>query len=175
MSGEVELDYIEDSGPGVAELPAAGEVARDALPAGAPVEPTYPGWEEATVETFLKGTGAGVHMLIGQTENDWLITEKDIERIVPPLTRIANRWEPALRLSPVADPLLVAHGLALYGWRSALEAKRAQRDAEALANTGPGYDTGPGPVGAAVDEDQELDDDELHELEELEHEPYFPR
>src|SRR5438552_7326064 len=120
MNDVDEIDYLEDSGPGIPDLP---QTPAPALPPGAEPAPAAgpPGWEQDTIETFLQGTGAGIHMLIGQTERDWLMTEADLKRIAPPLTRICNRWEPALRLSPAADPLLVAHGFALYGWRSALE------------------------------------------------------
>jgi hypothetical protein len=163
-----EVDYVEQAGPGIPELPDAPP--SDALPAGQPVAPIYPGWEQGTVEQFLRGTGAGIHMLIGASERDWLMTEKDLERIAPPLTRICNRWEPALRLSPIADPLLVAHGFALYGWRSALERQRALRDQalehEDLAGAGPRYE----PAGADVDVDGGAPD-----LEDLEAEPYFDR
>jgi hypothetical protein len=125
-----EIDYLEDvRGPGIADLPEHVDRPPETDVGGEQV-PQYPGWDLETVATFLQGTGSGIHMLIGQTERDWLMTKKDLERIAPPLTRIANRWEPALRLSPVADPLLVAHGFALYGWRSALERKRALRDQE---------------------------------------------
>jgi hypothetical protein len=163
-----EIDYLEESGPGIPELPEGP--AADQVPAGAIAEipPSYPGWEPETVEQFLKGTGYGIHMLIGQAENDWKMTETDLERIVPPLTRICNRWEPALRLSPIADPLLVAHGFALYGWRSALERQRALKDKQAGQRpaTGERYER----AGGDVDEDQAEDLD----LGELAHEPYFP-
>lgn len=151
----VEIDYLEEGGPGIPEL-AEGPPAPD-VPVGEDGPPLLPGWEQETIETFLQGTGAGVHMLIGQTERDWLMTKKDLERIAPPLTRIANRWEPALRLSPIADPLLVAHGFALYGWRSALEAKRAQRDAEEEQLQGPGYVRGPADEEDLEDDDQEAE------------------
>lgn len=128
---DLEVDYLEERGPGVAELPAAqdGMVLLGGDPAEEePAPPVYPGWEQETVEQFLMGFGAGTHMLIGAAEKDWLMTRRDLERIAPPLTRIMNRWEPAVRMSPYADPLLVAHGFALYGWRSALERNRALRD-----------------------------------------------
>lgn len=163
-----ELDYLEETGPGIPELPA-GDAEHQRYSAGGEPVPVLPGWEVETIQTFLQGTGAGIHMLIGQTDNDWLMTRKDLERIAPPLTRICNRWEPALRLSPIADPLLVAHGFALYGWRSALEAKRAQRDQEAEAEAGPGYQpAAPDVNGSAASEsepDLELGD---------EPQPYFP-
>ena len=145
MSAVEEIEYLEESGPGILELPdGAGQPQP---PVEEPPAEGLPGWEQETIETFLQGTGAGIHMLIGQSERDWMMTQKDLERIAPPLTRICNRWEPALKLSPLADPLLVAHGFALYGWRSALEAKRAQRDAEEEI-VGPGYEHGPEPEAA---------------------------
>jgi hypothetical protein len=164
-----DIDYLEDEpAAGIAEIPADAEQPPSA--AGEVEPPLQIGWDEKTVATFLQGTGAGVHMLIGQTEEDWLMTSKDLERIAPPLTRICNRWEPALRLAPVADPLLVAHGFALYGWRSALEMKRAQRDAEAEANADerPGYVTAEPAPAAATRAPSASDEVEIDEPE-----PYF--
>lgn len=157
---DIELDYVEERGPGVLELPAA--LAQEQLePEGQPTE-TLPGWEQETVEQFLRGTGAGLHMLAGVAEKDWLMTKADLDRIAPPLTRIANRYEPALRLSPLADPLLVAHGFALYGWRSALERKRALRDTEEEP-VGDGYER--------VEANQETVEIDLDEPADA---PYFP-
>lgn len=90
----------------------------------------YPGWSQEHFETVLSGFGSGMHMLLGQTDQDWLMTKEDLDRIAPPMTRIANRWQPALRASTYADPFLVAYGLTLYTWRSMLERARAMRDAE---------------------------------------------
>jgi hypothetical protein len=162
-----EIDYLEESGPGIPELPD-GPV-RDELPAGEVLPPQYPGWQQESVETFLKGTGYGIHMMIGQSEDDWKMTAADLERIAPPLTRICNRWEPALKLSPYADPLLVAHGFWLWGWRSALERQRAVRDrnagqkpaaTERYERTGADADVD---VGQAAEE--ELADVELEDIE----------
>jgi hypothetical protein len=131
---ELEIDYLEPgAGPGITELP---EVL-DAPPAGERIagapDPGLPGWELEHIEQFLKGTGAGIHLLIGQDERDWLMTKADLERMAPPLTRIANRWEPALRLSPLADPLLFTYGAVLYVWRNALEMQRRKKDLAAAA------------------------------------------
>jgi hypothetical protein len=157
VSGVVELDYTEGRGPGIPDLsqPPRGS---GAPPPREPPEPSaeerqlelaaFPGWEQGTVEQFLKGTGAGIHMLVGVSERDWLMTEKDLERIGAPLTRILNRYEPAVRLSPYADPLLVAHGFGIYGWRSALERQRALRDAKREAEAGDGYQSASAPAPA---------------------------
>ena len=169
---EIELDYVEERGPGIVELPEGGaEESREAEVDGrAAVLPAYPGWDQEAVEQFLRGTGAGIHMLIGAAERDWLMTEKDLERIAPPLTRICNRWEPALRLSPLADPLLVAHGFALYGWRSALERQRALRDEEIAQESAPGarYERPPEEPEPSRGDRPERDPGE-------EPETYFPR
>jgi hypothetical protein len=122
-----EIDYVEQRGPGIPEITAppalpAGELDQQPEPAS-----IYPGWEPETVEQFLSGTGHGLHLLIGAGEKDWLMTRTDLDRIAPPLTRILNRYEPSLRASVYADPLLVAHGLGLYGWRSALQRQAALR------------------------------------------------
>jgi hypothetical protein len=160
-----EIDYLEETGPGIVELPENAGQPPAALPEEIPPD-MRPKWDADTIDTFLQGTGAGIHMLIGQTEKDWLMTKKDLERIGPPLTRLCNRWEPALALAPVADPLLVAHGFALYGWRSALERKRAIRDAEEELDTpAAGYQRTP----EAKPAEPEVDLEDLDE-----HEPYFP-
>jgi hypothetical protein len=157
-----DLEYLEDHGPGIPELPE-GAPSPDGA-AGVVEPPQFPGWEQDTIEQFLRGTGAGIHMLIGAAESDWKMTRADLDRIAPPLTRIANRWEPALRLSPLADPFLVAHGFALYGWRSALERQRALRDRE--ESPAPRYEHG-------EEEHEPIQQTEEEELPT--HEPYFPR
>jgi hypothetical protein len=124
-----ELEYVEERGPGVADIPEQAPGGPE-LAGQAAVVPVYPGWDREAIDQFLKGTGAGIHYMIGAAEADWKMTEEDLERMGAPLWRIANRWEPALRLSPVADPLLFAHGAFLYAWRSMLERKRALYDAQ---------------------------------------------
>jgi hypothetical protein len=153
---ETPLDYVEEAGPGIAELPEGPQRPPIDTDGQGAVLQTYPGWSQETIEQFLQGSGAGIHMLIGAAERDWLLTSKDLERIAPPLTRICNRWEPALRLSPIADPLLLMHGLALYCWRSLLEAKRAQRDAEDAVDGEPvaTYERGPAEPDAEIEPDE---------------------
>lgn len=168
----VDVDYLEETGPGVTELPEVQPTAPETQQELTQSLLELPGWTEESVATFVQGAGAGIHLLIGQTDQDWLMTKKDLQRIVPPLTRICNRWEPAVRLSPYADPLLVAHGFALYGWRSALEAKRAQRD-RAQAEAGPGYETGPVVQSDNTPNEQHQEELEV-DLEDLEFRPYFP-
>lgn len=135
MSEDAEpLEYVEGPGPGIPELPqlSAEELAQQqAQVQGVPPAAEYPGWEREHIDTFLLGLGQGVHMLIGVAEHDWEMTRVDLERIAPPMQRIANRWEPALRASAYADPFMVAYGVTLWAWRSALERARALKDQEA--------------------------------------------
>jgi hypothetical protein len=133
------LEYVEGPGPGIAELPeqTEGDLQQGAEELRGGAQPEYPGWQLDHVETFLMGLGSGIHMLIGQSEHDWEMTRADLERIAPPMMRIANRWQPALRASVYADPFMVAYGFALYGWRSALERARAIKDREAALEGAP--------------------------------------
>lgn len=164
-----EIDYLEETGPGIPELPE-GPLHDELPPTGVVEAPVYPGWEQDSVEAFLKGAGLSVHMVIGQSENDWKMTSADLERIAPPLTRIANRWEPALRLSPYADPILVAHGFWLWGWRSALERQRAVRDKNAGRKpaAGEGYertDVEPEHQAAVEEEEEPFADVDLEDIQ----------
>jgi hypothetical protein len=163
MSTLEAIDYTEGGGPGVLELPSEipgvnQEQEPEVLGPG-----DYPGWEQEHFETVLLGIGSGVHMLIGQGETDFLMTQEDLRRIAPPMCRIANRWEPALRASVYADPILVGYGLTVWAWRGALERARAIRDREEDDGGPPaaGYvRTGPGPSqdddgGHALEPDEE--------------------
>lgn len=156
----IEFDYVEGGqGPGITELPAGSAADPDTTAAAAAAAEPAILWDQETVEQFLRGTGEGIHMLAGVGEQDWKMTERDLARIAPPLTRIANRYEPVLKLAPVADPLLVAHGFALYGWRSALERQRAIRDAQIQQRQRDGYDV----VGHDPDLEQPEADTESEE------------
>ncbi len=170
MSEEIEFDYIEESGPGIPELPA--EVPFES----ADVEPEVlevPQWERETVEQILTGLGAGAHLLAGKAEHDWEMTEADLGRIAPPLTRIMNRYEPTARLAAHADPLMVAHGFALYGWRSALERQRALRDqAEAREEPRAAYRR---PSGHAAPDEDGFEATEFEPPEPGGVVPYFPQ
>lgn len=154
-----EVDYVEQAGPGILELPE-GEAAEEQQQAlqGEVLE-ELPRWEQAAVEQFLMGTGSGLHYMFGVAERDWAMTKTDLERIAPALTRICNRYEPVARLAPIADPLLVAHGLVLYAWRSELERVRALRDREEALEKKDRYER----VETPADGDVEVADEEIPE------------
>lgn len=155
-----EIDYVEETGPGIPELP---EPTVEQPLEGEPPEPPQL-WEQDTIEDLLEGLGSGLHLMLGKGPDDWEMTEVDLARIAPPLTRIANRYEPVARLAPMADPILVARGFALYGWREAIRSRNFARQAAAPA--GPRYE----PVidGAEPPEEEPpIEDDETPA-------PYFP-
>ena len=157
---ELGIDYLESDGPGpgITDLPSAIEQPPAGERVGAmAVDVELPGFQLEHVESFLKGTGAGIHLLLGQNEREWLMTKADLERMAPPLERIANRWEPALRLSPYADPLLFTYGSVLYVWRNALAVQRRKKDQAAKAAAGAHYEY---PDGAGAPEDDLTDVDE---------------
>ena len=143
---ELEIDYLENGrGPGITELPSSVEMPPADAARGVVLEPELPGWDEEHIEQMLKGMGAGIHLLLGQNEREWLMTKEDLERMAPPATRIANRWEPSLRLSPYADPVMFTYGAVLYTWRNALTMERRKKDARAAAGPAVGeafYDDG---------------------------------
>jgi hypothetical protein len=170
-----EIDYVEHHGPGIPQLPAGDPLEEQQLLDGAG-EPLsgYPGWEQESVEQFLSGTGHGLHLLIGAGEKDWLMTRTDLDRIAPPLTRILNRYEPSLRASVYADPLLVTHGVALYAWRSTLQRQAALR--QRAQERRDGYVDVDIEAAAAGSEAQPGDDDDGGVLDEFEeYTPYAQR
>lgn len=161
MSELTDLSYVEEQGPGIAELDDGDDQELEALPVppGGEQE-VLPGWDEKTIRQFLTGAGAGLHLMLGAGEADWLMTQEDLERIAPPLTRMSNRYQPMLALSPYGDPLLVAAGLGLYGWRSTLQTVRAKRDqaAHRQASKGASYTR---VEDGAVDVDHESDAEDI--------------
>ncbi len=167
---EIEIDYLEQGpGPGVTELPS--DVQEPPASSRLGVEEgelaLYPGWNPQQIDAALKGFGAGVHMLIGQTERDWLMTKEDLERMTPPLVSMLNRWEPSLKLSPLADPILFTYGAVLYVWRNALIDARARKEKAAQLTPREHYD-----YTGGVPDEVEFDVDGQPAGERPE--PYFP-
>ncbi|MFI4950661.1 MAG: hypothetical protein ACHP7A_06450 [Caulobacterales bacterium] len=109
--------FIADAGP-----PFDPEAAAAEPPPAPPREPEAPAnliqWEQDTVEALLMLKGRAMHAGIGVAEHDWRYTELDLAAIAPPLTRIANRYEPVQRLAKHADPLILLFAVGGYGVRS---------------------------------------------------------
>lgn len=140
-----EFDYVEqEPPPQQAALPPGDEE----VVLGEPVVATEAKWEEEAVSEHLKMVGSGIHELWGKAEKDWEMTQRDLERIAPPLTRILNRYEPTARLAVASDPLLLGYGMTMYSYRSILQARAAvaaeREAAEAHESDVGGYEAVPG-------------------------------
>ena len=126
--------FIGDAGPEFDPERAAAEPS----PAPAPAEPApLIEWEEDTVKALLTLKGRALHAGIGVADEDWRYTELDLAAIAPPLTRIANRYEPVQRLAKHADPLILLFALGGYGVRSLEERAAVLRALEPEADVEP--------------------------------------
>lgn len=120
--------FIEDAGPGFdPDAAAAGadqvRAAEDAAAREVGVE-AYPGLPPVTeeqVHSVLFTAGDGVHAVAGVGEYDWVMTQRDLDRIAPPLTRVLNRYDAAKVAAAYSDEFALLMGVGLYGWRSMLE------------------------------------------------------
>lgn len=118
-----EFEYVEHEPPAAAAALPAGD--EEVVLAEAVAEEK---WEVEAVNEHLKMVGSGIHELWGKAEKDWEMSQRDLERIGPPLTRILNRYEPTARMAVVSDPLLLGYGTTLYTYRSVLQARAAMAE-----------------------------------------------
>jgi hypothetical protein len=147
--------FLGDAGPGFA--PGADPGSPEAGPDLAPLIPEV---SEEQVTSLLGNIGDGVHAVAGVGELDWVMTEADLARIGPPLTRIVNRHPELAALAAHSDEAAVAIGAGLYTWRSLLErqavlraqsnepraVKRERAPAPASNGGAPGAAPAPGPT-----------------------------
>lgn len=171
MSAVAELEYTEGAGPGIPDLPEMSAEDAAAAEAGQEVlAPEHPGWELEHMELLLNGIGEGLHLLWGVGDEDWKMTRRDLERMAPPMQRIANRYEPTLRASAYADPIMLGYGGTLYVWRSVLQRARLLRDQQDDPDVFP---------AARYERAPEPDDDEPPATQgdpgEPEYQPLFPQ
>jgi hypothetical protein len=115
--------FLGDTGPGfdprkAPEPPAAPELPEPVLLV-----------EEDTIRSLLLNGGDMAHTIAGVGELDWAMTERDLERIAPPLTRIVNRYPAVARVAGRSDEAAVAIGVGMYSWRSMIE-RRAVLEAQ---------------------------------------------
>ena len=160
--GPEPLSYVESRGPGVTELPTVEPGDRPPI-AGEVLEAEHPGWDREQIDLVLKGIGEGLHQLWGNGEDDFQMTKVDLERMGAPLHRMANRYEPLVRLSDYADPVMFTYGATMYAWRNALKRHRAILDERAgRTPRGAGYERGPAEpdvdAGELDDVDEQLDE-----------------
>jgi len=138
--------FAGDRGPGFspdAQPPHVGEE-----PLTGPVLGVVEIVPEEKVRSILLNGGDLLHAGIGVGELDWVMTEKDQDRIAPPLTRIINKHEQLAAIAGRSDELAVAIGTGLYAWRSLLEREailKAQRRAETTPEPEPEPPPAPAP------------------------------
>lgn len=127
--GEGMIDYVEAHGAGSVPMlpPPPDGQAGDAQLVGEPV--AAEGWVEEGVREHLVMGGEMLHAFIGVSDEDWKMSERDLERMAPPLTRILNRHEALARAAAFSDPILFTWGAGLYSYRSVLQARAARMDA----------------------------------------------
>lgn len=138
------ISYLEDepaSAPSTGAADAGVELAPP--PATADVE-----WLEENIRGHLELFGEGLHGVFGRAEKDWLMTQKDLDRIGGPLTRILNRYDATRAIAAASDPIALAAGTGTYAVRSVLQARAAdmarREDAEQeLEEDQAGYDDVP--------------------------------
>jgi hypothetical protein len=78
-------------------------------------------WQREQVEAWLTNGGDLLHAAVGLGEHEWVMTQTDLRRIAPSATRILNRYQPTRAVAAFSDPMALAMGFGLYGWRSGLE------------------------------------------------------
>jgi hypothetical protein len=152
-SGASSDPFAGDPGPGFTPGATAAE------PGEPGDQPALPGWPddvaEEQVRSFLMTVGDAAHAVAGVGELDWRFTEKDQDRLAPPMTRITNRYETLRAVAGHSDELAVAIGMGLWGWRSMLErravlealaeGREPPRPAPAAARPEPGPRPAPAP------------------------------
>lgn len=116
-----DADRADAAEPDAAPLPPLGVASTGDIGAESALEVT-----EETVRSLLVAQGSLVHGLVAidKDSDEWVWLRAELEAIVPPLTRIANRYDPVRQLAAVGDPLAV--GVALFGHaRRSLEERAA--------------------------------------------------
>lgn len=134
------LEYAEAPGPGIAPVAELEDPAAEPAGAGT-AELVQDTWAEETWRQIIEGVGELAHAAaaIDPDSREWKATEADLDRIVPPLTRISNRHQVIAQFAPAADPLLVAHGLVMYAARNVIDRRRIRAEVEAELAQGDRY------------------------------------
>lgn len=115
--------FLGDAGPGFAPGADPGDSGPELGPELLPPELV----SEEQIASLLGGLGDGAHAAFGVGQLDWVMTETDLRRIGPPLTRIVNRHPELAAVAAHSDELAVAIGAGLFTWRSLLERQAVLR------------------------------------------------
>lgn len=126
--GPETISYAEPHGQrAIAELPEHVP-GPDEIELGQPVV-LEQDWIEESVGEHLVMVGEGLHMMLGGAHDEsWKMSEDDLRRIAPPLTRILNRYDPTRAASAASDPILLTWGTGLYAYRSVLQERAARME-----------------------------------------------
>jgi hypothetical protein len=137
-ASQSEPGFVADAGPAF-NPEAAGAEMPPPPPAAERAVEMLEEWEEAVIGSLLGVKGRMLHATAGVSDQDWVYTDLDLQAIVPPLTRIFNRYEPIRKYAPYADPLTLFTAFSAYVTRSALERREELqvREAEAEGGTVP--------------------------------------
>lgn len=147
---------VRETAPQPAE--AAEAVAGAATAAGAP-DDIIPNVDEGTVRSILQGAGFVLNTLDRPARSEvpeiWRWLPEELDQIVPPLTRAANRSEALRRALVHGDIVAISLALGTYGARNVgarQEALKGERKGKTdrTNGPGPGGPIGSGPAGAGA-------------------------
>lgn len=113
--------FIADAGPAFdpKQAPAAPVIDEPELP--------LEEWSEEQIEEFFMLGGETLHMFlrVGADDRETFIpTERDVKAIVPPATRIANRYDAIRAAAAAGDEILLATALSRYAIRNYARRRR---------------------------------------------------
>jgi hypothetical protein len=147
-AGSSAAEFIADAGPAFdpRQAPAAPLVEEPELEVDE--------WDEERIREILTLAGEVTHSLFNAGPEDdetWLATDRDLRAMVPPATRIANRYDVIRAAAAAGDEALLAAAMTRYVARNYTRRRRILKlrevqgpqpitGTEALPETGPEYD-----------------------------------
>jgi hypothetical protein len=153
-NGRADGPFVAGPGPGFSRADTPPSPDEPGSQPGS--EPDLAGFAPEVSEDQIRGVllnaGDGLHAVVGVGDLDWVMTETDLERIAPPLTRIVNRYPALAAVAGHSDEVAVSIGAGLWTWRSLLERRAVLRaresDEPAAPLSGPATQAPRGPDSA---------------------------
>lgn len=108
--------------------------------------------DESVVRGLLKGIGGALGHVVGDDDvaDHWRFTERELDDLTPPLTRIVNRNSRLRRAVIKGDTLTVAIVLAGYAGRNVDLARAARKERDERAGEALGLAVDPGADGSGM-------------------------
>lgn len=105
--------------------------------------------DESVVRGLLKGIGGALGHVVGDEDvgDHWRFTERELDDLTPPVTRIVNRNSGLRRAVMKGDSITVAITLAGYAGRNVDLARAARKERDELAGEALGLTGDPGANG----------------------------